>query len=157
MALNISGLVGNYIFGYIQDGMGRKPAYFIYLFIQCIFGIATAFSPNYIVWVVTRVGVGFTIPAILGTPCVLGRDQVKYFLFTIDTQYIFFSRRTSRPQRQNYCHHLNQHCLLHFVGGIINNCVGGTRLEMVSYSNHCAISSAVSYLVDPSGESQMVT
>ncbi|KAJ8978569.1 hypothetical protein NQ317_012093 [Molorchus minor] len=41
--LGASGLIGNYIFGYIQDGIGRRPAYFIYLLIQCIFGIATVF------------------------------------------------------------------------------------------------------------------
>lgn len=71
--LNASGLVGNYIFGYIQDGMGRKPAYFIYLLIQCIFGMLTVFSSNYWMWSVSRIGVGFTVPAILGTPYVLGK------------------------------------------------------------------------------------
>ncbi|KAJ8969705.1 hypothetical protein NQ314_001619 [Rhamnusium bicolor] len=69
--LGASGLIGNYIFGYIQDGMGRKPAYFIYLLIQCIFGIATAFAKNYVLWAIFRIGVGFTVPAILGTPYVL--------------------------------------------------------------------------------------
>nr|XP_023030415.1 carcinine transporter [Leptinotarsa decemlineata] len=71
-----SGLIGNYIFGYIQDGMGRKPAYFIFLFIQCVFGIATSFAGNYITWTVFRIGVGFTIPAILGTPYVLAIELV---------------------------------------------------------------------------------
>ncbi|XP_050301493.1 beta-alanine transporter [Anthonomus grandis grandis] len=71
-----SGLIGNYIFGYIQDGLGRKPAYFIYLLIQCVFGVATALANNFIVWVLFRVGVGFTIPAILGTPYVLAIELV---------------------------------------------------------------------------------
>lgn len=69
----VGGLVGNYIFGYVQDGIGRKPAFFIYLFIQCVFGIATTFANNFLWWTVLRVGVGFTVPAILGTPYVLGK------------------------------------------------------------------------------------
>lgn len=72
MLFGASGLVGNYIFGYIQDGLGRKPAFFIYLTIQCIFGIATAFSWNFLTWILCRIGIGFTVPAILGTPYVLG-------------------------------------------------------------------------------------
>lgn len=76
--LGASGLIGNYIFGYIQDIKGRKPAYFIYLFIQCIFGIATASANNYYIWIVFRIGVGFTVPAILGTPYVLGKIRLTY-------------------------------------------------------------------------------
>ncbi|KAG5894385.1 hypothetical protein JTB14_015662 [Gonioctena quinquepunctata] len=71
-----SGLIGNYIFGYVQDGMGRKPAYFIFLFIECVFGIATAFAENYATWAIFRLGVGFTVPAILGTPYVLAIELV---------------------------------------------------------------------------------
>lgn len=33
----------------------------------------TAFSTNYWMWSVSRIGVGFTVPAILGTPYVLGK------------------------------------------------------------------------------------
>lgn len=77
--LGIGGLIGNYIFGYIQDGIGRKPAFFIYLLIQSIFGIATAFAPNFIMWTIFRFGVGFTVPAILGTPYVLGNtNSIRY-------------------------------------------------------------------------------
>ncbi|XP_072397601.1 beta-alanine transporter [Diabrotica undecimpunctata] len=71
-----SGLIGNYIFGYVQDGFGRKPAYYIYLLIGCIFGVATAFANNYVMWVIFRIGVGFTVPAILGTPYVLAIELV---------------------------------------------------------------------------------
>ncbi|KAK7077261.1 hypothetical protein SK128_013692, partial [Halocaridina rubra] len=74
--LGASGLVGNYIFGYIQDGCGRRPAFFIYLIIESAFGIATAFSPTFIWWIVCRIGVGFTIPAIMSTPMVLAIELV---------------------------------------------------------------------------------
>ncbi|XP_026327943.1 carcinine transporter isoform X2 [Hyposmocoma kahamanoa] len=74
--LAVGGIIGNYIFGYLQDTIGRKPAFFIYLLIECIFGVATAFAQNYIVWIIYRVGVGFTVPAIMATPYVLAIELV---------------------------------------------------------------------------------
>ncbi|XP_045592853.1 beta-alanine transporter isoform X2 [Procambarus clarkii] len=74
--LGASGLLGNFIFGYIQDGCGRRPAFFIYLVIECVFGIATAFTPSFTWWLVCRVGVGFTVPAIMSTPMVLAIELV---------------------------------------------------------------------------------
>lgn len=68
----IGGLIGQYIFGYVQDGFGRKPAFYAYLLIQCVFGIATAFTTNFWAWIICRIGVGFTVPAILASPYVLG-------------------------------------------------------------------------------------
>lgn len=67
----LSGLFGMLLFGFIQDGLGRRPAFFIYLFIECIFGIATAFAKDFWMWLIFRIGVGFTVPAILATPNVL--------------------------------------------------------------------------------------
>lgn len=75
--LGIGGLIGNYIFGYVQDRVGRKPAFFVYLLIQCAFGMATAFAHSFLVWTIFRIGVGFTVPAILGTPYVLGNFCLK--------------------------------------------------------------------------------
>ncbi|XP_063925688.1 beta-alanine transporter [Zophobas morio] len=72
----IGGLIGNYLFGYIQDGIGRKPSFFIYLFIQSVFGMATAFATNFTAWTIFRMGVGFTVPAILSTPYVLAIEIV---------------------------------------------------------------------------------
>lgn len=69
----IGGIIGNYIFGYLQDSLGRRPSFFIYLLIECVFGVATAFSQSFIAWVIFRIGVGFTVPAILATPYVLGK------------------------------------------------------------------------------------
>ena len=71
-----SGLVGNYIFGYVQDTLGRKPAFYIYLLIQCIFGIATAFADHFWIWFWFRIAVGFTVPAILASPYVIGETIV---------------------------------------------------------------------------------
>ncbi|KAJ2943570.1 hypothetical protein O0L34_g16679 [Tuta absoluta] len=74
--LAVGGIIGNYIFGYLQDTLGRKPSFFIYLLIECVFGVATAFAQNYHVWVVYRFGVGFTVPAIMATPYVLAIELV---------------------------------------------------------------------------------
>ncbi|XP_050421455.1 beta-alanine transporter [Adelges cooleyi] len=67
----LSGLFGMLLFGFLQDGLGRRPAFFIYLLIENIFGIATAFARDFWTWLFFRIGVGFTIPAILATPNVL--------------------------------------------------------------------------------------
>ncbi|XP_031348588.1 beta-alanine transporter isoform X1 [Photinus pyralis] len=76
VAFGTGGLIGNYIFGYIQDRHGRKSAFFIYLFIQTVFGIATALASSFGIWVLFRFGVGFTIPSILSTPSILAIELV---------------------------------------------------------------------------------
>lgn len=84
--LAVGGIIGNYIFGYLQDTFGRKPSFFIYLIIESIFGIATAFAQNYYIWIVYRFGVGFTVPAIMATPYVLGvygKKKLVYVFFII--------------------------------------------------------------------------
>jgi predicted MFS family arabinose efflux permease len=60
--------------------IGRRPAFFIYLFIECFFGIATAFAQDFLTWSAFRFGVGFTVPAILGTPYVLGKSPHSWRL-----------------------------------------------------------------------------
>ena len=52
--------------------MGRRPAFFIYLMIESIFSIATAYATSFYLWLACRIGVGFTVPAIMGTPYVMG-------------------------------------------------------------------------------------
>ncbi|KAF4526175.1 hypothetical protein B566_EDAN015231 [Ephemera danica] len=72
----VGGLFGSCIFGYLQDSLGRRPSFFIYLLINCVFGVATAFAQDYVAWTLLRIGVGFTVPAILGTPYVLSIELV---------------------------------------------------------------------------------
>ncbi|XP_076054880.1 beta-alanine transporter isoform X2 [Oratosquilla oratoria] len=74
--LGVGGLIGNYIFGFIQDGLGRRPAFFMYLTILCVFGLATAWAPTFNWWLACRIGVGFTVPAIMSTPFVLSIELV---------------------------------------------------------------------------------
>ncbi|KAF5294934.1 hypothetical protein FQR65_LT10646 [Abscondita terminalis] len=73
---SIAGLGGSFIFGYVQDRLGRKLAFFICLLVQCVFGLATAFANNFYMWLIFRCGVGFTVPAILSIPTVLSLELV---------------------------------------------------------------------------------
>lgn len=68
----LGGLVGNYIFGYLQDYWGRRPSYFVYLFLEILACTVSTFAWDYVSWLVMRVIVGLTVPAILASPYVLG-------------------------------------------------------------------------------------
>lgn len=69
-------MIGNYVFGYLQDHWGRKPSYFAYLFLQIAGGFLGAFSWNFESWLFFRTVVGLTIPAILTSPYVIAIELV---------------------------------------------------------------------------------
>ncbi|KAG5679520.1 hypothetical protein PVAND_009083 [Polypedilum vanderplanki] len=76
VVFGISGLIGNYIFGYIQDYYGRRPSFYIYLIFEIISCAASASAWSFMSWLVFRFMVGLTVPAILASPYVLAIEMV---------------------------------------------------------------------------------
>lgn len=69
-------MLGNYVFGYLQDSHGRKPSFFIYLFIEIAACAMSAFTTSFTSWLVLRFVVGLTVPAVLASPYVLAIEMV---------------------------------------------------------------------------------
>lgn len=72
----VGGLIGNYVFGYLQDFWGRRPSFYAYLLLEIVAGSLSAIAWNYASWVFFRTLVGVTVPAILASPYVLGTIPV---------------------------------------------------------------------------------
>lgn len=72
VVFGIGGLLGNYVFGYLQDIWGRRPSFYIYLLVEIFACAASAFAWDYNSWLGMRFVVGLTVPAILASPYVLG-------------------------------------------------------------------------------------
>lgn len=76
VVFGIGGLIGNYIFGYLQDMWGRRPSFYSYLLLEIAACAASAFAWNFDVWLGLRFVVGLTVPAILASPYVLAIEMV---------------------------------------------------------------------------------
>lgn len=72
----VGGLIGNYIFGYLQDSWGRRPSFYMYFIIEVVACGLSAVAPNFTIWLILRVIVGLTVPAILASPYVLAIELV---------------------------------------------------------------------------------
>lgn len=72
----VGGLIGNYVFGYLQDYWGRRPSFFVYLFLEIVACVLSSFAWNFPSWMVFRFIVGITVPAILASPYVLGTVSI---------------------------------------------------------------------------------
>lgn len=68
----VGGLVGNYVYGFLQDYWGRRPSFFVYLWLEIVACALSSIAWNFMSWLVFRVVVGLTVPAILASPYVLG-------------------------------------------------------------------------------------
>lgn len=68
----VGGLIGNYLYGFLQDYWGRRPSFFVYLFLEIVACALSSVTWNFTSWLIFRVVVGFTVPAILASPYVLG-------------------------------------------------------------------------------------
>ncbi|KAF5306653.1 hypothetical protein FQA39_LY08842 [Lamprigera yunnana] len=75
-ALNVSGPIGVYFFGYLNDKIGRKKSFFICLFTLLLGSVLTAISSGYWYWAASRLIVGLTLPAIYQIPFILALELV---------------------------------------------------------------------------------
>ncbi|XP_013099687.2 beta-alanine transporter isoform X1 [Stomoxys calcitrans] len=76
VVFGIGGLLGNYVFGYLQDMWGRRPSFYAYLLLEIVACAASAFAWNFEMWLGLRFVVGLTVPAILASPYVLAIEMV---------------------------------------------------------------------------------
>ncbi|XP_019385652.1 PREDICTED: solute carrier family 22 member 13-like isoform X1 [Crocodylus porosus] len=61
-------LIGAFIFGSLSDSIGRRPTTLVCLLIQGVFGIGTAFVPNFYVYVALRWAIGAAVSGVaIGT------------------------------------------------------------------------------------------
>lgn len=77
----VGGLVGNYLYGFLQDYWGRRPSFFVYLFLEIVACALSSMTWNFTSWLIFRVVVGFTVPAILSSPYVLGNVIQIEFIY----------------------------------------------------------------------------
>lgn len=64
--------MGNYVYGFLQDYWGRRPSFFVYLCLEIVACALSSIAWNFPSWLVFRIVVGLTVPAILASPYVLG-------------------------------------------------------------------------------------
>lgn len=72
----MGGLIGNYVFGYMQDSWGRRPSFYAYLILEIVSCALSAITTNFSMWLIMRFVVGLTVPAILASPYVLAIELV---------------------------------------------------------------------------------
>lgn len=78
-ALNTGGPIGVYLFGLLNDRMGRRTAYFSCLGTLLVGSFLTSASVNFWMWTASRVIVGLTIPAVYQIPFIIGKDGFCVF------------------------------------------------------------------------------
>uniref|UniRef100_A0A8C6WH63 Si:dkey-166k12.1 n=1 Tax=Neogobius melanostomus TaxID=47308 RepID=A0A8C6WH63_9GOBI len=85
-------LVGSLIFGALADKYGRRLILLLSIALQTVFGVAVAFAPNFIVYVMLRFVVGSTISGVIINAFVLGTEWTctkRRMLAGITTDYAF--------------------------------------------------------------------
>ncbi|XP_029176735.1 carcinine transporter isoform X1 [Nylanderia fulva] len=76
VALNMGGPIGVYLFGTLNDRIGRRLSFFTCLATLITGGFLTAITNNFWTWASTRFVVGLTIPAIYQIPFIISLELV---------------------------------------------------------------------------------
>ncbi|XP_045626153.2 carcinine transporter [Procambarus clarkii] len=74
--LNVGGIIGVYVFGTVSDRLGRRVSFLMCLALEQVFGLVTAFAPDFYSWAVCRFLVGLTVPAIYQIPFIISLELV---------------------------------------------------------------------------------
>ncbi|XP_050549532.1 carcinine transporter isoform X2 [Spodoptera frugiperda] len=74
VALNIGGPIGVYAFGLLNDRIGRKKSFFICLSTLLLGSLMTAYAHEFWFWIMARVIVGLTIPAVYQIPFIISLE-----------------------------------------------------------------------------------
>ncbi|KAF7996813.1 hypothetical protein HCN44_002459 [Aphidius gifuensis] len=69
-------MVGSICLGSLSDHMGRRPVFFFSLIVQLVAGMAIAFSPNYITYVILRLIVGISVGGVYTIAFVISLEMV---------------------------------------------------------------------------------
>ncbi|XP_065202119.1 carcinine transporter [Planococcus citri] len=75
-ALNSGGPIGVYVFGLVNDRIGRKRSFFICLSTLILGNVLTALSVEFWQWAISRAIVGLTIPAVYQIPFIICLELV---------------------------------------------------------------------------------
>ncbi|XP_050361556.1 carcinine transporter [Nymphalis io] len=93
VALNVGGPIGVYSFGLLNDRIGRKKSFFACLSTLLLGSMMTAYAHEYWFWVVARVIVGLTIPAVYQIPFIISLELAgpNYRSFVTVMTCIFYT------------------------------------------------------------------
>ncbi|XP_067132180.1 uncharacterized protein [Centruroides vittatus] len=70
-------IVGSIIFGNLGNIYGRKPTFYVLLFLNIVAGILSAFPPNYTAYIVYRAFIGTTSIVIFQIPFILAMEMMS--------------------------------------------------------------------------------
>ncbi|KAJ8981413.1 hypothetical protein NQ317_010352 [Molorchus minor] len=93
VALNLGGPIGVFLFGKLNDSIGRKRTFFLCLSTLLLGSILTCTARNFLWWAGSRVVVGLTIPAIYQIPFIIALELVgpTYRSFVTVLTCIFYT------------------------------------------------------------------
>ncbi|XP_039764385.1 carcinine transporter [Pararge aegeria] len=93
VALNVGGPIGVYSFGLLNDRIGRKKSFFACLTTLLLGSMMTAYAHEYWFWVLARIIVGLTIPAVYQIPFIISLELAgpNYRSFVTVMTCIFYT------------------------------------------------------------------
>ncbi|CAH0700542.1 unnamed protein product [Spodoptera exigua] len=142
VALNIGGPIGVYAFGLLNDRIGRKKSFFLCLSTLLLGSLMTAYAHEFWFWIMARVIVGLTIPAVYQIPFIIYARTETLILYLISKCFISASFLLIYP----YAGELYP-TELRGVGIGTSAYIGGLGLIIIPFINYLGSSNLVLPLV----------